>query len=89
MASCGALVVTNTFTVKSKEELCSISNNIIPVEPQLESIVEGLIEAYERSKNLEKRFADSHNNLPSTWNNSFNDTVNALLEMWQNCLHNS
>jgi hypothetical protein len=54
-AGSGSLVVTNTFRTKDERYLRSLSGNVVPVEPSLESIVAGLAEAARRSEDFDSR----------------------------------
>lgn len=87
MACCGMNVVTNTFSVKTADRLRAISGNIVPVAPTLDSIVEGLIEASTRSKNIDARIANSTSSLPSNWDDVLDPLVPKVREMMEDCMH--
>lgn len=85
MAACGATVVTNTFSVKTANRLRRISENILPVQPRLEDITDGLVTAAARAENLPDRFAGSMLDVPSDWNMAIAPLLPKLLEMWDDC----
>jgi len=86
MAACGLIVVTNTFACKTAGRLKSISDNIIPVKPTLDSVVEGLLEASIRNTNLEARVAGSVTSLSQSWDAVFEPLLPKVIEMIQDCM---
>ncbi len=88
MAACGATVVTNTFGVKSEQRLRQISDNLLPVEPRLESIVAGILAAVARTDQLPQRFAGSVLNLPPDWDAALEPLVSQLEAIWNSRLQN-
>ncbi len=85
MASCGMIAVTNTYSVKTAGRLRSFSKNIIPVAPSLDSIVEGLMDAYVRASDTEARIADSAVGLPDNWDKALNPLVPKLRKLIDAC----
>ena len=85
IAASGATVVTNTYSEKTVERLSNISRNILPVEPNVEAIVEGLIEAARRTPDIAARRQSPINGVPRSWKESFRDTLPAVLRMWNEC----
>ncbi|WP_243370849.1 glycosyltransferase [Geotalea sp. SG265] len=70
MASAGLFVVTNTYGIKNKEFFSHISENIMAVPPDHESLAQALISAAERVGDLEQRLAGSKVNWPHEWNDA-------------------
>ena len=73
MASSAMVVVTNTFSNKTKEALRAISENFLGVEPTVEGIVSGLREATARVEQCDERVAASQVKWCKDWSESFND----------------
>lgn len=80
MAVCGNPVVTTTYGVKTSSRLNSLSNNIIAVEPTLESIVFGMTRALTRRDNDIYRRAVDSSILPCTWTDSLSKILPKLLK---------
>jgi len=79
----GAVVVTNTFATKTPEYLESINKNIIPVTPDLYSIVAGLREAVERCRDIETRWRNAAEmTYPRTWDESLTDAHLDYINQW-------
>jgi hypothetical protein len=85
MAICGMLPVTTTFSVKSTEVLHQYSQNIIAVPPRVESVVDGLMEAFMRSSDIESRRRNAVSSLPSTWDEVFEPMIPTIVEFWRRC----
>jgi hypothetical protein len=66
--SSGCVTVTNTFWNKDEKYFNNLSHLIIPVEPNIESIVSGLKIAIEKSKDLPLRNQFPRLNWPTEWN---------------------
>lgn len=71
MASAGMWTVTNTFASKTAAELRRISTNIIGVEPTVDAIVEGLVEAMTRVNEVDARVAGATMDWPTDWDQAF------------------
>lgn len=71
MASAGMWTVTNTFANKTAEELRRISTNIIGVEPTVDAIVEGLVEAMTRVDEVDARMSGARMDWPTDWDHAF------------------
>jgi len=84
-AASGAVVVTNTYDCKSEHRLKEISGNIIPVNPSLSAIVDGLREAVRRASDLKSREEASRIHLPQTWDECFDRILPRSLEMFEEC----
>jgi O-antigen biosynthesis protein len=84
-AASGAVVVTNTYDCKSEHRLKEISGNIIPINPSLSAIVDGLREAVRRASDLKSREEASRIHLPQTWDESFDRILPRSLEMFEEC----
>lgn len=85
MAACGATVVTNTYSVKTADRLQAMSENILPVQPRLEDIVEGLLAATARVDQLSSRLAGSMLDAPTDWESALEPLLPRLLGMWEDC----
>jgi len=57
MASAGMTVITNTFETKTRERLSVLSSNLLGVEPTIEAVAAGLIEAEGRTEDIHARAA--------------------------------
>jgi O-antigen biosynthesis protein len=88
-AACGSIAVTNHFATKTEANLRKISENIVPVDMTIESIVEGLKTAKERVLNQEARLKHSQVKLSRSWDNSFKDILPQSMDMWNECLKSS
>jgi len=75
MAAAGMITVTNTFANKTKEKLEKISTNLIPVNPDSASIVEGLRKAVARIDDIDARIAGTNLNWKRTWDETLNSEV--------------
>ncbi len=71
MAGAGMWTVTNTFGNKTVERLKDISPNLIGVEPTVDGIQQGLIEAISRVNDIDSRLAGSKINWPTNWDDAF------------------
>jgi len=80
MAASGGLVVTNSFANKTADTLTSFSENIVVVDPTVESIVRGLGVAACRVDDWGARRLHAAIDLPSTWDKSLEAILPALLE---------
>ena len=87
--ACGAVVVTNTYSTKTKDYLLSISGNIVPVQPTLSGIKDGLVQASFKVKNLEDRQKFSEINLPRSWDEAFLPVVGEVAKLIHNNLDTS
>jgi glycosyltransferase involved in cell wall biosynthesis len=77
MAACGRPVVTTTYRSKTAQRLAAISPNIIGVEPTIEALADGLVEAVERDG---RTIADPPFAFPQSWSESFAETIPAVYE---------
>ncbi|MCD7909321.1 MAG: hypothetical protein LUH04_16890, partial [Clostridium sp.] len=78
-AACGALVVTNTWSVKTEKRLRRISPNILSGPPS----IEGVAEVLARAMAMASRPADRENPplaFPATWPESWASVMPGLLE---------
>ncbi|SJZ85490.1 glycosyltransferase [Consotaella salsifontis] len=71
MAGAGMWTVTNTFANKTSDRLREISTNIIGVEPTLDGIRAGLVDAISRVDDIDGRLAGSKVNWPTSWEEAF------------------
>jgi hypothetical protein len=85
MAAAGATVVTNVFSVKTAERLNRISRNLLPVEPNVDAIADGLVRAAQRAANPGVRDLSPLEGMPRTWDESFRETLPAVMRMWNEC----
>jgi len=85
MGVCGMLPVTTAFSVKSADVLHQYCRNIIAVPPRLEAVVEGLMEAFMRSGDIESRRLNAASSLPSTWDEVFEPMIPPIVEFWRRC----
>jgi hypothetical protein len=75
MAAAGMLVVTNTFANKTGPRLHAISSNLLAVEPTLEGVVTGLLDAAAAVEDVCRRAAGSHVAWSTDWERSLNHDV--------------
>jgi glycosyltransferase involved in cell wall biosynthesis len=71
MASAGMWTVTSTFANKTEERLRQISTNLIGVEPTVEAICDGIVEAMSRVDRIDERLAGARVNWPTSWDDAF------------------
>ncbi len=72
MAKAGIVTVTNTFGIRTKEVLAKCGHNIIPCDPSILALVEGLRTAVRRSTDWVARIQGSESKMPSDWDDVFN-----------------
>lgn len=82
-AASGAMVVTNTCSVKTASRLQEISRNILAGRPTIEGVADAIAAAAVQSRNAAARVAGAQMGLPGTWRESFGQTVPRLLEFLQ------
>jgi hypothetical protein len=83
LAGSGAVVVTNTFGVKTQAYFDGITKNIIAQEPSLDTLVEGMRRAVAQSENLSERFERAKNmKFPRTWQETFGDHHRTFIQNW-------
>jgi hypothetical protein len=85
MAACGQSVVTNTFSTKTASRLKAISENLLPVPATLESVTDGLVEAWRRTDDMSARLEGAEIGLPRSWDDVFEPQVPRVLEMIEDC----
>ena len=73
MASAGMWTVTNTYANKTADQLRGISSNLIGVEPTVNAIRDGLVEAMARVDEVDKRLAGAKVAWPNDWAQAFPD----------------
>ena len=71
MAAAGLVVVTNTFGARDAGVLTGISRNIVPVEPSIGAIAQGLAEAWKRCGNHHERIENASFDWSRDWQESF------------------
>jgi hypothetical protein len=71
MAAAGMWTVTSTFANKTKDRLSKISTNLIAVEPTIEAICDGIVEAMSRVDRVDERLAGAQVNWPTSWDDAF------------------
>ncbi|HMT02226.1 MAG TPA: hypothetical protein PKD00_02795 [Burkholderiales bacterium] len=78
LAASGAIVITNKFA--NKNDLSNYSKNIICVESDVKSLLNGLAKGVNLASDLENRKANyEKNNLLKSWQESFNEIINYLV----------
>jgi len=85
MAASGLSVVTNTFSTKTASRLKGISDNLLPVPATLESVTDGLVEAWRRTDDVSARLEGAEVGLPRSWDDVFEPQVPRVLEMIEDC----
>ena len=80
MAASGVVVVTNTFSNRSREDLLRVSGNLVPVPPTPECVAGGIAEAALRCADIESRVLGATGSWPTSWDQSFNEDVMAAVE---------
>jgi hypothetical protein len=71
MASAGMWTVTNTLADKTSERLQAISANLIGVQPTVDGIVDGLVQAMSRVGEIDRRLAGARVDWPTDWDRAF------------------
>ena len=59
----------------------AISANFVPVPPTLESVTEGLMEAWRRTDDVDTRIAAAEIDLPRSWDDVFEPQVPNVMQM--------
>jgi hypothetical protein len=85
MGMCGMLAVTTSYGPKTPDVLRSYCANVTSVEPNVEAIVDGLLDAVRRSDDVAARRAGAVSSLPGDWDHVFEPMVPRILEMWERC----
>eukprot|EP01004_Peranema_trichophorum_P004302 NODE_3234_length_1391_cov_92.196372_g2810_i0.p2 GENE.NODE_3234_length_1391_cov_92.196372_g2810_i0~~NODE_3234_length_1391_cov_92.196372_g2810_i0.p2 ORF type:complete len:145 (-),score=21.30 NODE_3234_length_1391_cov_92.196372_g2810_i0:344-778(-) len=67
-AAAGMVTVTNSFETKTAADFVDVSENIIVVDPYIESLVEGLRQAVGRIDNVESRRRGAKLSWATKWN---------------------
>jgi hypothetical protein len=80
MAAAGLITVTNTFENKSAEALTAISPNLHAVEPSIDAIARGLVDAAARVNDVEARVRGSAVRWSRDWDRSFDEALMARIE---------
>ncbi|MET3713200.1 glycosyltransferase involved in cell wall biosynthesis [Sphingomonas trueperi] len=75
MASCGGIVVTNSYANKTAARLADISANIIAAEPSVAAIVAALRTAVARLDDIAARHCAAKLDLPASWDEAFAEIV--------------
>jgi len=78
MASCGGIVVTNSYANKTPQRLAAISANIIAAEPNVPAILEALRAAVGRLDDMAARRNASKLDLPTSWDAAFADIIPSI-----------
>lgn len=84
MAASGLVTVTNTFDIKTKEKLQPISSNLVVVEPTIEGIKYGLMEASHRAGDIDARMAGTKLNWARSWDEAFDPDFVQKVVGWIN-----
>jgi hypothetical protein len=79
LAEAGARVVTNTFSIRSSEYLRGISENLVPCDPTIEGIAEGIERAVSGLDDTESRLRGANIPGPRSWDEVFDDKFFAKL----------
>jgi glycosyltransferase involved in cell wall biosynthesis len=80
MASAGMLTVTTSFENKTPEAMAAISLNLITVEPTIEGVAGGLLEAAAGVEDAERRVQGSDVHWSRDWETSFDDALMERIE---------
>jgi glycosyltransferase involved in cell wall biosynthesis len=75
MASAGMLTVTNSFENKTPAAMAEISPNLITVEPTVDGVAAGLLEAVAGAEDAERRARGSAVRWSRDWGDSFDDAL--------------
>jgi len=81
-AASGALVVTNHFANKTREELARFSDNIIAVDPSVDGVADGLRRALARLDDVESRRRASKVSLPRDWVSALATPADRIAAFW-------
>jgi hypothetical protein len=73
LAEAGVRVVTNTIASRSSEYLRSISENLIPCDPTIEGIAEGIERAVSGLDDIDSRLRGANIPGPRSWDEVFDD----------------
>lgn len=75
MASAGMVTITNTFANKTAERLRDLSSNLVPVEPTIDGVRDGLVVAAKAVEHIEARVAGSRVAWATDWDEAFRKQV--------------
>jgi len=75
MAAAGMLTVTTTFGSRTPEDVESISKNLIAVNPDPNSVADGIRKAVERVEDYQQRIDNAKFDCPRDWGESFSDEL--------------
>ena len=75
MAATGLVAVTNTFDNRPSSWFSKFGHNIVAVEPTLDSVVEGIRVAIEKSSAYDLRLLNAKTVKTTAWNDVFNDNL--------------
>jgi hypothetical protein len=73
LAEAGLRVVTNSFPGRSSEYLRGISENLVPCEPTIEGIADGIHRAVSKLDDIESRLRGANIPGPRSWEEVFDD----------------
>ena len=73
LAEAGVRVVTNTFSNRTAEYLRSISENLVPCDPTVEGIADGMERAVSSLDDIESRLRGANIPGPRSWDEVFDD----------------
>jgi glycosyltransferase involved in cell wall biosynthesis len=79
MAACGGVVVTTEFGTKTAERLNHVSSDIIAVQPEIGSLLQGLLRAKLLSVSPARERAAARPRLSRSWSDSLAPVVSSLV----------
>ena len=71
LSAAGVPTVTTTFVNRDAAIMRAISGNLIPVQPSVQSLVSGLVEAVARSARFAERLDNARFDWPRSWSQTF------------------
>ncbi|MEO6713927.1 MAG: hypothetical protein ABIM89_10930 [Mycobacteriales bacterium] len=80
MAASGMIVVTNTFSNRSRADLLARAPNLVPVEPSIDGVSSGLAEAVVRARDVDACLRGARGPAVTSWDESFNDELMSTIE---------
>jgi len=85
LAAAGVSCVTTAFSTKTPERLRAISDNLIPVEPTLAAVSDGIATAVKRAPDIEARRFGADVAFPRDWSTALEPHLHRILELIDDC----
>ena len=82
MARRGLVTITNTAQNRPAVDLKAVSRNLIPVQPTLDGLVQGIEEATQRAHDVQSRLAGAQEiPFPTSWSEALSQSADKWADM--------